>query len=82
MGIARELEEVGRALASVTTQNDLTDFLNDPGNVQRLNGLVEDIRYALMNYQVCIPKSPALTTSNICLRLHCNGTSMTKSVGL
>ena len=41
---------------SIKTQNDPTDFLNNPGNPQRLNGLVEDIRYAFVDYQVCAHK--------------------------
>ena len=56
MGISRELEEIGRAMSSLTTQNNLVDFLNDQENAQRLNSLVEDIRYALMDYQVCARK--------------------------
>jgi hypothetical protein len=46
---------------SMTTQKDLADFLNNPENAQRLNGLVEDIRYALMDYQVCTPKKLVLS---------------------
>ena len=35
------------------TQEDLTDFLNNAENAQKLNGLVEDICYAMVDYQVC-----------------------------
>ena len=56
MRISRELEGVGRAMNSMTTQNNLMDFLNDQENSQRLNGLVEDIRYSLINYRVCTLK--------------------------
>ena len=62
------------------TQMDLTDFLKDPENAQKLNSLVEDIRYALMNYQVCAPNRLVLHTSNTFLRLRCNEKSMTKAV--
>ena len=41
---------------SIKTRSDLADFVNDPENAQRLNGLVEDIRYAFTDYQVCTPK--------------------------
>jgi len=34
-------------------QNDLVDFLNGPENVQSVDDLVEDICYALVDYQVC-----------------------------
>ena len=43
-------------MGSMRTRNNLVDFLNNPENAQELNGLVEDIRYALMEYRVCIPK--------------------------
>jgi len=54
MGISRKLKEVGQTLEAMTTQNDLASFLNTPENSQRVNNCVEDIRYALMEYQVCI----------------------------
>jgi len=37
---------------SVMAQEDLALFLRTPENAQRLNGLVEDVRYALIDYQV------------------------------
>ena len=80
MGIARKLEGVGQVLNSMTTQNVLTDFFNNPENAQGLNSLVEDIHYALMDYQVCVPEPLALIISNIQLRLHYNETSTTKAV--
>ena len=51
-GIGRKLEAIGQSMESVTTQEDLVDFLNNPENAQRVNGLVEDVRDALMGYQV------------------------------
>ena len=56
MGASRKLKEIGKAMNSITTQEDLADFLKVPGNAQGLNSLVEDIRYALIDYQVCILK--------------------------
>ena len=50
--------EVGQTMESMTTQENFTHLLNDPENAQRLNGLVEDIRYALMDYQVCTHQRP------------------------
>jgi hypothetical protein len=64
MGFTRKLEEVGQALDSIVTQKDLTQFLNGTGNAQKLNKLVEDICDALMEYQVCTPKSLALIISD------------------
>ena len=55
METPRELEEISKTVDSI--RDDPKDFLNDPKNTtQRLNGLVEDIRYALVDYQVCTPK--------------------------
>jgi len=39
-------------MGSVATQEDLAIFLGVPENAQKVNGLVEDIRDALMDYQV------------------------------
>jgi hypothetical protein len=58
------LEEVGQALNSVATRSSLAQFLNDTKNAEELNGLVEDIRDALMSYQVSTPKPLALIASN------------------
>ena len=55
-GIARNLKETGQAMRSMATHSDLMGFLSNPENAQKLNGLVEDIRYALMEYHVCAPK--------------------------
>ena len=43
-------------MGSMATRKDLVDFLNNPKNAQNLNGLIEDLRRALMDYQVRIPK--------------------------
>ena len=56
MRITRKLEEVGHAVDSMTTQEDLAGFLRNPENAQKFNSLVEDIRYTLIDYQVRTPK--------------------------
>jgi len=43
---------------SVTSQKDLFHFLKNPENAQKVNGLVEDVRHALIGYQVRTPKHP------------------------
>ena len=65
---------------TMMTRNDLGDFLDDPENVQRLDGLVEDVRYALIDYRVRAPQMIALIVSNICLRHHYNEISTTRIV--
>jgi len=52
-GIDRRLKEIGQDMDPMTTQKDLALFLKKPENAQKLNGLVQDIRYAVMDYQVC-----------------------------
>jgi hypothetical protein len=53
--ITRKLKEVNQALGSITTQDDLAQFLSNSKNSQELNGLVEDIHDAFIGYQVCPP---------------------------
>jgi len=77
---SRKLKEIEETMDSMTTQEDLAYFLNGPENAQRLNGLIEDIRYALMDYQVCTPQRTTPVLSDICLRLHYNKTSLTRTV--
>ena len=62
--IARKLKAAGQALDSIITRKDLAQFLNSTESGQKLNDLVEDIRDALMGYQVYTPKLFALITSN------------------
>ena len=40
----------------MTARNDPTHPPNKTENEQKFNGLLDDIRYALMDYQVCTPK--------------------------
>lgn len=80
MGIIRKLKEVGQALGSMASQHNLVDFLDDPENAQWVNYLVEDIRYAMMDYWVCTPKKLTLIDSYICFRPHYDKTSMTRAV--
>jgi len=51
------LKEIGQDMDSMTTQKNLALFLEKPENAQKLNELVQDIRYAMMDYQVCPPKN-------------------------
>jgi len=65
MEIFRRLEEIGQAMVPMTTQKDLALFLKKTENAQKLNDLVQDIRYALMVYQVCSLRAPAFDVTNI-----------------
>ena len=65
---------------SVTSQKDLADFLENPENAQKVNGLVEDVCYALTDYQVHIPKTLTRIISNIRRRSRYNWTSTPRVV--
>ena len=80
MGIIRKLKEVSQAMGLMPSQNNLADFLEDPENAQWVDGLVEDIRYALVDYQVCTLKTSTLIDSDICFRPHYNKISITRAV--
>ena len=73
MGITRKLGDVRQSLEPMTTQKDIAQFLNNTENAQKLNDLVDDIREAVMDYQVRILRGPVLTASETCLRLPYNG---------
>ena len=58
--IHRKLEEVLRDLAPLERQGKVEGFFNNTENAVQLGGLVEGIRDAMMEYQVCAsnPSSP------------------------
>ena len=49
----RKLENVLQDLIPLAEQGKITRFLNSSEDVDKLSGLVEDIRDAMMDYQVC-----------------------------
>jgi len=54
-------------VGSVATQEDLALSLGISENAHKLNGLVEDIRDALMDYQVCsLERHVLAVANNIC----------------
>ena len=64
----------------MATQKDIVRFLNNAENAQKLNDPVDDIREAVMDYQVRISKPSALISSNIFFRVLCNEISTTTPV--
>ena len=54
MGITRKLEGIRRDLALLAGQGKVEGFLKNVGNADKLRGLLEDIRDAIVEYQVCI----------------------------
>ena len=65
--ILRKLEDVRQALDPMTTQKDIAQFLSNVENAQKLNDLVDDIREAVMDYQVRTPKGLTLSISKTCV---------------
>ena len=55
--LARKLEDILQELTLLERRGKVTRFLNSARDVDKLSGLVEDIRDAMMDYQVC-PWSP------------------------
>jgi len=79
------LKDVHRDLAPLAAQGNVRGFLNNVKNVDRLGGMVEDIRDAMMEYQVCVYE-PSVSgtsdgTSDVCDRPRCNKISMTGIAG-
>jgi len=64
MGIPRKLEDVLRDLTPLQKQGPVEGFFNNVVNAGKLGSLVEGIRDAMMEYQVCesgYPFLPCLT---------------------
>ena len=53
MEFARKLEDIFQSLTLPEDEGKVLEFLTSTENAQRVNGLVEDIHGALMEYQVC-----------------------------
>ena len=66
MGTTRKLEDVHQDLARLAEQGKTVGFLANIENTQRINDLVEDIREAMLDYQVLYAKLFVSTTSNVC----------------
>jgi len=73
MRVVRKLEDVRQALDVIGTQKDLSQFLDNAENARKLNDLMDDIREAMMDYQVRTSKSLALVSFNFRLRPLYNG---------
>jgi hypothetical protein len=52
MGAVRKLNNVLRELESLAEQGKVEGFFNNVENADKLGGIVEDIREAVMDYQV------------------------------
>ena len=75
------MESICRDLASLEEQGHVEGFFNNVKNTEKLGGLIEDIRDAIMEYQVCIHILPISGASEIRTRLRYSRISMTRVVG-
>ena len=65
----------------MATRKNIKQFLSNAGNAQKLNDLVDDIREAVMDYQVRTEsRGAAPAVSNICFRLRYTRASITTLV--
>ena len=69
--VSRRLKDVHQGLTLPAGQEKIIEFLTNTKNVQRINGLVEDIHEVLMDYQVCMSICIISTMPNVCTRPHC-----------
>jgi hypothetical protein len=81
MGIYRNLEDVRRDLTLLAEQGKVEGFFNNVQNVDKLDGMVEDIRDAMMEYQVCVYGLSVSGTSDVCDRPRYSKISTTRVAG-
>ena len=78
--VARKLEDISQSLTLPEDEGKVVEFLTNTENAQRVNGLVEDIHEALMDYQVCKLNYSFFTMYDLHARHHCNKISTMRAV--
>ena len=73
------MQGVYQALAPLEEQGKAEGFFNNVGNADKLSGLIEDIRDAMLEYQVCIHDLSISNTSDVRTRPRYNKISMTRA---
>ena len=81
MATPRKLEVAHQSLTRQAKQGKVEAFLNNVGNAGTLGGLLEDIRDAVVEYQVRISFNYSFLWYEVRSRRHCNKISTTKAVG-
>jgi len=61
MWIGRKLQDIRQGLAPLEEQWKVEGFFNNVTNADKLSGLAEDIRDAMIDYQVCGLNAPFLS---------------------
>ena len=77
--VPRKLEKVLRDLELLAERGKITGFLNNVKDAETLTGLADDIRDAMMDYQVCTCASSPWTMSKLVPRLRCSKTSIART---
>jgi hypothetical protein len=80
MGPIRKLENILRELKPLEDQAKVERFFNNLKNADKLGGLVEGIRDAVMGYQVCNQNISITLMSDIRLRRRYSKVSTTRVV--
>ena len=58
--MSRKLETVHQDLTRLAEQGNVEGFLKNVGNANKLGDLLEDVRDAMIEYQVCISSDNVL----------------------
>ena len=74
MGIGRKLQDIRQDLALLEEQGKVKGFFNNVENADKLSGLVEDIRDAMVDYQVCTSSHFGFLVFKTLSRRRCNKT--------
>ena len=77
---SRKLQDIHQSLNLLAQQGKVEGFFSNVDNADQLRGLVEDIRDAIMAYQVCIYCFLASESSNVRTRPRYNKTSTIRIV--
>ena len=78
MEIVRKLQDVHQHLTTLAEQGKVEGFFNNVENADKLRGLVEDIRDAIIDHQVHTRKLSISSFSDVRARLHCSKISTTR----
>ena len=76
----RKLEKVLQELKPLEEQGNIEGFFTNTENADKLGGLVEDIRDAVMDYQVCKKSNLSFLVPDAQSRFHYNRTSINRAV--
>ena len=79
MGAVRKLENIHQELKPLEKQAWAEGFFNNIKNADKLGGLVEDIRDAVMHYQVCNWNELVTFMPDIRFRRHYNKISIARA---